>query len=76
VALDPRDGVPDSPYTFWARRKTPWSRTSNLFLVRLDSGEPSAEVTVARQRSIFSGVTSSTRIAPKAGTRWAETIER
>jgi hypothetical protein len=42
----------------------------------LDSSEPSAERTVARQRSIFSGVTSSTRMAPNAGTRWAETIER
>jgi hypothetical protein len=32
--------------------------------------------TLARHRSIFSDVTSSTRIAPKARTRWAETIER
>jgi hypothetical protein len=45
-------------------------------LVRLHSSEPSAERTVARQRSIFSVVTSSTRMAPNAGTRWAETIER
>jgi hypothetical protein len=36
----------------------------SLFFVRFDSGEPSADDTVARHRSIFSGVTSSTRIAP------------
>jgi hypothetical protein len=35
-----------------------------------------SEQAAARHRSIFSGVTSSMRIAPKADTRWAETIER
>jgi hypothetical protein len=47
-----------------------------LVVVRFESGEPSAAVSWARQRSIFSGVMSSTRSAPDAGNRCAEMIER
>ena len=53
-------GFDGSPHTFIARRKIPWRITRCLATVRFD------EVSVARQRSSTSVVTSSRRISPRS----------
>jgi hypothetical protein len=51
-------------------------QNERLVFVRLESGEPSRDARVARQRSIVFGVISSIGMAPKAGSKCAEMIDR